>query len=186
MNQTNKTLLISGASGLVGRSLCEALEHKGHTVKRLSHSGKTDFHWDINAGTIDEDAMKDVDVVVHLAGETVAQRWSRKTKSNILDSRVEGAKLLVRKIMEQDNPPDYISASGINYYGYQCGVGPTEQSVKGDGFLADVWRFRTAAHSPWCARPGLQTILPLPSLSSGFRFHPAASISRLSNRPSGN
>ena len=138
MNQTNKTLLISGASGLVGRSLCEALEHKGHTVKRLSHSGKTDFHWDINAGTIDEDAMKDVDVVVHLAGETVAQRWSRKTKSNILDSRVEGAKLLVRKIMEQDNPPDYISASGINYYGYQCGVGPTEQSVKGDGFLADV------------------------------------------------
>lgn len=138
MNQTSKTLLISGATGLVGRSLCQALEQKGHTVKRLSRSGKADFHWDIHAGTIDEDAMKDVDVVVHLAGETVAQRWTRKTKSKILDSRVEGAKLLVRKILEQDDPPDYISASGINYYGYQCGVGPTEQSVKGDGFLADV------------------------------------------------
>lgn len=138
MNQTSKNLLISGATGLVGRSLCQALEHKGHTVKRLSRSGKADFHWDIHAGTIDEDAMKDVDVVVHLAGETVAQRWTRRTRSKILDSRVEGAKLLVRKIMEQDDPPDYISASGINYYGYQCGVGPTERSVKGDGFLADV------------------------------------------------
>lgn len=138
MNPTQKTLLISGATGLVGRALCRELEVRGHTVKSLSRSKDADVRWDVDAGFIDEDAMKGVDTVVHLAGETVAQRWSRAVKAKILDSRVEGAKLLVRKLLEQNDPPDFISASGINYYGYQCGVGPTEQSPKGDGFLADV------------------------------------------------
>ena len=123
---------------MVGRALCRELEKRGHRVKRLSRSKDADAHWDLDAGTIDADAMKDVDVVVHLAGETVAQRWTKAVKERILKSRVEGAKLLVRTIMEQENPPDYISASGINYYGYQAGVGPTEKSPKGNGFLADV------------------------------------------------
>ena len=69
MNHVSKTLLISGATGLVGRSLCQALERKGHTVKRLSRSGKADVQWDINAGTIDEDAMKDVDTHTHKRAE---------------------------------------------------------------------------------------------------------------------
>ncbi len=123
---------------MVGRALSHELEKKGHRVKRLSRSKAADVHWDLDAGTMDADAMEDVDVVVHLAGETVAQRWTRTVKERILNSRVEGAKLLVRTILEQDNPPDYVSASGINYYGYQCGVGPTEQSQKGEGFLAEV------------------------------------------------
>ena len=138
MNQASKTLLISGATGLVGRALCHELEKRGHRVKRLSRSKDADAHWDLDAGTIDADAMKDVDVVVHLAGETVAQRWTKKVKERIFNSRIEGAKLLVRTILEQDDPPAYISASGINYYGYQCGVGPTEKFPKGDGFLAEV------------------------------------------------
>lgn len=123
---------------MVGRALCHELEKKGHRVKRLSRSKDADVRWDLDAGIMDADAMEDVDVVVHLAGETIAQRWTRTVKERILNSRVEGAKLLVRTILEQDNPPDYISASGINYYGYQCGVGPTEQSPKGEGFLAEV------------------------------------------------
>lgn len=138
MNQTNKTVLISGATGMVGQALCRELKTRGHRVKRLSRSGNADVQWDVAAGTLDADVMKGVDVVVHLAGETVAQRWTQAVKSRILNSRVEGAKLLVRAILEQDNPPDYISASGINYYGCNSGVGPTEKSHKGDGFLADV------------------------------------------------
>ena len=136
--QTTKTILISGATGLVGRALSHALEQKGHIVRRLSRSKGAEVHWDLDAGTLDADAMKDVDVVVHLAGETVAQRWTKRVKERILNSRVQGARLLVQTLLEQDNPPAYISASGINYYGYQYGVGPTEQSPKGDGFLADV------------------------------------------------
>jgi len=138
MKNPSKTLLISGATGLVGQALCQTLEAKGHRVKRLSRSKNADVCWDIDAGFIDKDAMKGVNTVVHLAGETVAQRWTKAVKARILDSRVAGAKLLVRTLLEQDDPPDYISASGINYYGYRSGVGPTEQSPKGDGFLADV------------------------------------------------
>ncbi len=152
-----KTVLVSGATGLVGSALCCELEAKGYSVKRLSRSKDADVHWDPKAGTIDAGAMKDVDVVVHLAGETVAQRWSRAAKARILDSRVKGANLLVRSILEQDDPPDYISASGINYYGYQCGVGPTEQSPKGDGFLADVCEQWEGAAQP-LKDVGLRTV----------------------------
>ena len=157
MNQATSTVLISGSTGLVGRALCNALEMKGHIVKRLSRSGDADVQWDPDAGIIDADAMKGVDVVVHLAGETVAQRWTKSTKSRILNSRVEGAKLLIRGILEQDSPPDYISASGINYYGYQCGVGSTEQSQKGSGFLADVCEQWENAAQP-LMRVGIRTV----------------------------
>ena len=157
MNQSTKTILISGATGLVGRALSYELEQRGHIVKRLSRSGDTDINWDLDAVTIDKDAMKGVDVVVHLAGETVAQRWTKSIKARILNSRVEGAKLLVRTILEQDSPPDYISASGINYYGYQCGVGPTEQSPKGDGFLAEVCEQWESAAQP-LMNVGIRTV----------------------------
>ena len=66
---------------MVGQALCQLLEAQGHTVKRLSRSEGTDVRWDPDAGTIDSDAMKDVDIVVHLAGETVAQRWTKAVKS---------------------------------------------------------------------------------------------------------
>lgn len=156
MNKETKTILISGATGMVGRALCQLLETRGHTVKRLSRSEGADVYWDLDAETIDPDAMKDVDVVVHLAGETVAQRWTKAVKSRIFDSRVQGAKLLVRKILEQDDPPDYISASGINYYGYQCGVGSTEQSPKGNGFLSDVCEEWEGAAEP-LIKAGIRT-----------------------------
>jgi uncharacterized protein (TIGR01777 family) len=133
------------------------LEQKGHTVKRLSRSKDADVHWDLDAGTIDEDALNDIDVVVHLAGESVAQRWTKSAKARILNSRVQGAKLLIGKIMEQDDPPDYISASGINYYGYQYGAGPTEQFPKGDGFLADVCKQWEGAAQP-LINVGIRTV----------------------------
>lgn len=123
---------------MVGRALCGELEKRGHIVKRLSRSSHADVQWDLEAGIMDAGAMEGVDTVVHLAGETVAQRWTPSTKACILKSRVSSAQLLVRTILEQETPPDYISASGINYYGYNCGTDLTEQSPKGDGFLADV------------------------------------------------
>ena len=138
MNQASKTILVSGASGLIGRSLCQSLLERGHTVKRLSRSKDADVHWDFDAGKLDAGALEGVDTVVHLAGEPVVQRWTAEAKKRILNSRVKGAELLVKAILEQDNPPDYISASGINYYGHQCGVGSTELSPKGSGFLSDV------------------------------------------------
>ena len=87
-------------------------------MRRLSRSAGADVRWDVEAGTMDAGAMTDVDVVVHLAGEPVAQRWTDETKAKMLNSRVGAAQLLVREMLKQPIPPDYITASGINYYGY--------------------------------------------------------------------
>ncbi|KRP36582.1 MAG: hypothetical protein ABS34_06730 [Opitutaceae bacterium BACL24 MAG-120322-bin51] len=138
MNERKKTVLVSGATGMLGKALCVALEAKGHSVRRLSRGAAADVKWDVAAGTIDAGAMTGVDVVVHLAGEPVAQRWTGATKAQILESRVGGAELLVGALLKEPIPPDYITASGINYYGHQCGVGVTERSPLGGGFLAHV------------------------------------------------
>ncbi len=148
MSERKKTVLVSGATGMVGQALCEALAGHGHTVRRLSRSAGADVRWDVEAGTIDAHAMQDVDVVVHLAGESVAQRWTDTTRARILSSRVGAAQLLVREMLKQPIPPDYVTASGINFYGHQCGAGVTEASPLGEGFLADVCRQWEGAAQP--------------------------------------
>ena len=117
-------------------------------MRRLSRSAGADVRWDVEAGTMDAGAMTDVDVVVHLAGEPVAQRWTDETKAKMLNSRVGAAQLLVREMLKQPIPPDYITASGINYYGYDCGRGVTETSPLGGGFLASVCHDWEAAAQP--------------------------------------
>jgi uncharacterized protein (TIGR01777 family) len=144
-------ILISGATGLVGRPLCETLEAKGHRVRRLSRSAG-DFQWDPEQGRIDAAALDEVDVVVHLAGETVAQRWNRAVKQRILNSRVKGAELLVEQILQSGRAIAYISASGINYYGYRQASPLDESSGLGDGFLAEVCARWEAAAQPLMER----------------------------------
>lgn len=140
-----KTILLSGASGLVGQPLCAALHARGHTVRTLSRSNHGDFRWDVDTRRIDPTAMAGVDVVIHLAGETVAQRWSDDAKDRILRSRVDSTQLLADQILKQENPPAFISASGISYYGVERDELLDEFGATGDGFLAEVTRQWEAA-----------------------------------------
>jgi hypothetical protein len=140
-------ILISGATGLVGRALCEALKLRGHKVRALSRS-RGDFRWDVDAGTMDSGALDGVDCVVHLAGEPVAQRWTDEAKQRILQSRTRSTELLVAEILKQAKPPAFISASGINYYGYDCNALVDENSESGGGFLAEVCRQWEGAAQP--------------------------------------
>ena len=110
---TPKTILITGASGLVGESLCAALMARGHSVRTLSRSDQGDHQWDVAAGQLDSRALDGVDSVIHLAGESVAQRWTDAVKARILDSRVDSTRLLVDSILAQKKRPTYIAASGI-------------------------------------------------------------------------
>ncbi len=142
-----KTILVTGASGLVGVPLSKQLRAAGHTVKTLSRSNG-DFQWDPLAGELPLDAVGQVDAVVHLAGETVAQRWTGASRKRIRDSRVEGTRLLVRRILEAGSRPAFISASGINYYGYDRDHPVDESSETGEGFLAEVCREWEAALQP--------------------------------------
>lgn len=137
---TPKTILITGASGLVGQPLCAALKASGHSVRTLSRGDRGDHQWDVAAGQLDPRALDGVDAVIHLAGESVAQSWTDAAKARILDSRVESTRLLVDLILAQEKRPAYIAASGISYYGIDCERPVDESSDSGKGFLAEVTR----------------------------------------------
>jgi uncharacterized protein (TIGR01777 family) len=136
----SKKILISGASGLVGLPLCAELKVRGHVVQTLSRGDGGDFQWDVDSGALDPAALAGVDVVVHLAGESIAQRWTNSAKTRILNSRVAGTRLLVDAILQQGTRPAFISASGISYYGVEREGLVDESSDSGQGFLAEVTR----------------------------------------------
>lgn len=132
---------VTGASGLIGSALVPALRDAGHDVVTLVRRAPAAGHeiaWDPAAGAIDAERLAGVDAVVHLAGETIGQRWSDAAKARILGSRVDGTALVARTIAALDpHPSVLVQASGVGFYG--LGDEPvTEASPRGAGFAADV------------------------------------------------
>eukprot|EP01116_Phalansterium_solitarium_P016900 TRINITY_DN4029_c0_g1_i1.p1 TRINITY_DN4029_c0_g1~~TRINITY_DN4029_c0_g1_i1.p1 ORF type:complete len:282 (-),score=24.56 TRINITY_DN4029_c0_g1_i1:97-942(-) len=147
-------ILVSGASGFVAGHLILFLESQGHTVFRLSRSaqGSKAIRWNVEQGTIDEDALERaaVEAVVHLAGENVVGVWTAAKKHAILTSRTHGTRLLCEALARLPNPPSlFISASGHSIYGSDThGQQVDETSPRGAGFLADVTEAWEAAAEP--------------------------------------
>ncbi|MEO6037462.1 MAG: TIGR01777 family oxidoreductase [Saprospiraceae bacterium] len=115
------TVLLAGGSGLIGRRLHELLHLRGYTVRLLSRNpkGTDQFRWQPDQGVLDDAALQDLDYVINLAGEGIAEhRWTDERKREIIDSRVKSAHLL-RDSFERLNirPKAYLSASAIGYYG---------------------------------------------------------------------
>ena len=119
------TILITGGSGLVGRALSKELTEHGHKVIILSRTTKESNDknisyavWDVAAQTIDQSAISAADFIIHLAGASVAdKRWTSARKKEILDSRTESSKLLVKALQTPNNVKAVISASAIGFYG---------------------------------------------------------------------
>ena len=153
MPGVGKTVLVTGASGLVGAALCPVLESRGHRVCRLSR-GTGANEWDPARGHLGAEVLNGVEAVIHLAGENVAQRWTARVRQAIWESRVAGTELLVEALLAQETRPDFIMASGINYYGYAQSGAKDEGSASGDGFLASVCREWEGAAAPWSAAGG--------------------------------
>lgn len=151
-----KRILVTGANGLIGRALVPALHAGGYEAVTLSRRSGN-YIWDIESGEMDAAALEGVDCVVHLAGESIAQRWTSGSMERIHRSRIESTRLLVDHILAADHPIDFICASGVNYYGHQSGEGQSEQSEPGDGFLAKVCQDWEAAHIP-LTEAGLRTV----------------------------
>src|SRR5436190_21929657 len=94
---SHSTILVTGASGFIGSALVPALTTGGHAVRRLvrgAASGPGEYRWDPVAGDVEPAALEGVDAVVHLAGESVAGRWTDGKKQRILRSRVAGTRTL--------------------------------------------------------------------------------------------
>lgn len=150
-------VLISGSSGLVGTALRDALSAEGHRIVRLVRDADVEdgdevekVFWDPSAGELDAARLAGIDAVVHLAGENIAaRRWNEEVKARIYSSRVDGTRLLVRKLAELEAPPAVmVSASAIGYYGDRGDQVVDEESAPGQGFLAEVCRAWEAAARP--------------------------------------
>ncbi len=134
-------IVITGATGFIGRHLSAALEADGHRLVRLSRgpAGEGTVHWDPADGPLDPKVLEGVQVVIHLAGENVAGRWSPAKKAAIRDSRVNSTRLLSQAMLGLRQHPDiFLCASAVGYYGERGEEVVTEGSVQGAGFLADV------------------------------------------------
>ena len=152
--QATKTIAITGASGMVGQALQKQLTGDGVRLKSISRSKprsyETDIQWDIDNGFVNRDLLEGLDVVVHLAGESIATgRWTEKKKHRIRHSRVAGTTTLCEALagLEQ-RPKVLVSASAIGFYGDRGEELLDEYSEPGNGFLVDVcrgWEDATAA-----------------------------------------
>jgi len=141
-------ILISGASGLIGSALVPYLESQGHSIVRLVRNrSKEGVFWDPPNGIIELPSDSNIDAVVNLSGENIANgRWSKKRKEKILSSRTDSTLLLARTVVGLNpQPKAFLSASGTGYYGNSRDVIVNEDSQEGDGFLADVsWDWETS------------------------------------------
>lgn len=136
-------IAVTGASGLIGSALVGYLKSQGHTVQRLVRRAavsREEITWDPIAGTVDMDALAGVDAVIHLAGAGVSdKRWTKKYKSEILNSRLLGT-TTIAKAVAIVKPQVFISASAIGWYGESGNRAVIESDRVGDDFLAAVCR----------------------------------------------
>ena len=136
-------IAVTGASGLIGSALVGYLKSEGHTVQRLVRRATVapdEIRWDPKTGYVDIDALRGVDAVIHLAGVGVGdKRWTKRYKSEILNSRLLGTTAIANAVAEV-KPQVFISASAIGWYGDSGNRAVVESDSVGNDFLAAVCR----------------------------------------------
>jgi len=133
---------ISGASGFLGSAIAARLQNEGvtvHRIRRAPRVAKPDIAWQPDSGQLELSALDGVDVIVNLAGEPIAQRWTAKRKARIQSSRVTATSLLAQSIAKLDHPPRaLLSGSAIGIYGNRGDEELDEDSTVGSDFLAET------------------------------------------------
>lgn len=139
-------IVVTGASGFIGRRLLKNFSTAGYEIRVLSRHAGTNLPAGIKLyaseplqGPPPEECLRDADVVVHLAGEPVSQRWNDASKQRIRDSRVIGTQHLVEGMAEMKRPPSaLISSSAVGYYGSRGDDVLRECAAPANTWLAEV------------------------------------------------
>lgn len=161
--QTNgRRVVITGITGLVGSRLAIKLRESGYEVRGYSRDPKGRpglFAWNPAAGEIDQAGLEDAFAVVHLAGDNIADgRWTEAKKKRILESRVEGTKLIAETIAAREQKPQVlVSASAIGWYGNRGDERIDENSAPGEGYLPMVCQQWEQASQP-AAEAGVRLV----------------------------
>ncbi|SHO51333.1 TIGR01777 family oxidoreductase [Desulfopila aestuarii] len=156
-------LLISGASGVLGRVLVPLLTTGGHEVwtlvRRNPIPDSREIFWDPWNGILKASELPELDGVVHLAGEYIGLgRWTAPKKEKVVESRKRGTWLLAKTIARLPKPPRvFLSASAVGYYGDGGSEIITEETPSGNDFISEVcraWEFGVAP----AAEAGIRTV----------------------------
>lgn len=141
-------VLVTGATGLIGRAVCQSLSNEGHEIVVLSRRPETAqvvpgaraFRWNPEIELPPMEAWEGVEAVIHLAGEpVVAFRWTDEHKKRIRDSRVKGTRNLIDGMKTLPvRPKVLVSSSAVGFYGNRGQEPLDERSAPGNGFLTDV------------------------------------------------
>ncbi|MGH7868115.1 MAG: NAD-dependent epimerase/dehydratase family protein, partial [Candidatus Dormibacteraceae bacterium] len=155
-------IAITGSTGLIGSALRDVLVATGHRVSQLVRRASVapeEIGWDPLRGSIEEERLGGVDAVIHLAGASIGQRWTKAHMSNIWKSRVVGTRHLADALANsRSGPKTLICSSAIGYYGAHRGDELlTERSAAGDGFLAEVVQAWEVAADP-ARQAGLRVV----------------------------
>lgn len=150
-------VLVTGASGLIGSALCDALFARGDDVVGLTRdptrarqaNPRVTWHrWEPMLERPDPAAFEGVEGVVHLLGERIDQRWTEEAKQRIMESRRTGTHNLVGTIEALESPPQVlVSQSAVGYYGDRGSDEVDERDDPGSSFDSEVVQaWEAAAH----------------------------------------
>lgn len=142
-------VLVTGATGFIGRRVCDTLQENEYGVivvsrnteraKEKLQSVEEIHEWKPESEQLPSESISEVHAVIHLAGEPIAGRWNAKKKQRIRDSRVLSTRNLVTSLASLESKPDVlICASAIGLYGATGDDSFTEESSIGTDFLAEV------------------------------------------------
>ena len=142
-------VVVSGATGLIGKVLCKRLLGDGHVVTALARSpdraiqqlpGATAVRWDALGAPPGPEALEGADAIVHLSGEPIAAgRWTATKKKRILESRIQGTQGILDALSQCGQKPKVlVSGSAVGFYGDRGDEILDEENPSGQGFPADV------------------------------------------------
>ncbi|PWD49866.1 TIGR01777 family protein [Serinibacter arcticus] len=151
-DQPGATVLVGGASGLIGSPLVAHLEATGTRVRRLVRrpaSGPDEVTWAPEDGVLPDSAFDGVSAVVVLSGAGVAdKRWTSSRRRELLRSRTSTTSLIARRMAEVGGPRRLVAGSAVGFYADRDEEELTETSGPGEGFLAELTQAWEAAAQP--------------------------------------
>ena len=154
-------IIISGASGLIGKPLVASLRKHGHEVVQLVRRSPqaNEKQWNPSAGQLDVAVLEGCDAVIHLSGAGIGdRRWTTKYKQELIESRTKSTSLLATTIANCAKKPSvFLSGSAIGIYGPRGDEELTEQSSNGSSFLAEICKQWEAAAKP-AVDAGVRTV----------------------------